>query len=306
MQDNLEQIRKLPLILEAERLFLDEETLNLFGKEHEALAHETEKKIFVYRIVYKSQGHRVIGYIAEPREDNNLPCVIWNRGGSRDFGAIKRGHLFLDFHKNIASFATRGYITIATQYSGNAGGEGKDEMGGSDIEDVLNLYKILKGYKRANVSNLGMFGTSRGGLMTYLSLAKVKWIKAAIALYAPADEVNSPKFRKDWAEHQKNMYGGSMEEKKKRSALLWANKFSKKTPLLIMHGTADWRVNPLDSMRLAEKLYGNKIPHRLIMYEGADHGLNEYVKESDEQVYEWFERFLKRNEKLPDLKPHGK
>lgn len=31
-----------------------------------------------------------------------------------------------------------------------------------------------------------------------------------------------------------------------------------------MHGTADWRVNVLDSMDLSRKLYQQKVPHRLI------------------------------------------
>jgi len=73
-----------------------------------------------------------------------------------------------------------------------------------------------------------------------------------------------------------------------------------------MHGTADWRVNPLNSLQLSEKLYKDKIPHRLIMYEGADHGLTEVYYGYQNEVFHWFERFLKKGEKLPNLKPHGK
>ena len=73
-----------------------------------------------------------------------------------------------------------------------------------------------------------------------------------------------------------------------------------------MHGSADWRVNAKDSIRLAEKLYQHKVPFRFIVYEGADHGLTEFKEESDKQVYSWFERFLKNKERLPNLKLHGK
>ena len=82
-------------------------------------------------------------------------------------------------------------------------------------------------------------------------------------------------------------------------------KFSKKTPLLIMHGLADWRVNPTDSFRLAQKLYEKKIPYRLIMFEGADHAISEYLETRNKYTFEWLDRFLKQNEPLPILKPHG-
>ncbi len=55
---------------------------------------------------------------------------------------------------------------------------------------------------------------------------------------------------------------------------------------------------------MAKKLHG-KIPYRLIMFEGADHGLNDFREEYQRQVFEWFDRFLKKNEKLPNIKPHG-
>lgn len=134
----------------------------------------------------------------------------------------------------------------------------------------------------------------------------MKWIKAAVIIAAPADEVNAPKFRKGWREHQISLYGKSKKEQIKRSALYWPEKIYKKTPLLIMHGSADWRVNVQDSIRMAEKLHQQKVPIRLVIYEGADHGLTEFKEESHQQIYSWFKRFLKNSESLPNLKPHGK
>lgn len=300
MNDNLEKIKKLSLVLEARRVSLNEISRKL-APDLLKKAKKTNSSIFVYQIVYKSQGHKVVGFIVEPKKGKKLPNIIWNRGGSNNIGEIKIEHLFT----KIGEFAEHGYITITTQYSGVGGSEGKDEFGGSDIEDVLNLYKILKNYDRSNISMIGMYGVSRGGLMTYLSLARVKWIKAAVAIAAPSDQVLAPKFRKGWKEHTVKMYGGSLKEDKKRSPVYWAEKFCKKTPLLIMHGSADWRVNPMDSIRLAEKLYENKVPYRLIIFEGADHAISEYLEARNKYTFEWFDRFLKKKEKLPLLKPHG-
>ncbi len=40
------------------------------------------------RITYESEGLRVRGYLALPRTGKKLPCVIFNRGGNREFGAM--------------------------------------------------------------------------------------------------------------------------------------------------------------------------------------------------------------------------
>lgn len=301
--DNLQKLLKLPLVLEVKRIKLTKsvrEELGLWGRN----AISNNKKIFVYRIVYKSVGKKIVGYIVEPKKGTKLPCIIWNRGGSRDFGMMKHSYFFNDYY-TIASLASRGYVVFITQYPGVDGGEGLDKMGSDDdLQSILDFYKIIKSYKRIDSTKIGMEGFSRGGMMTYMCLSKVKWIRAAVVGAASCDEINASKFRKGWDEHQKNIYGGSLAERKKRSAICWTDKFSKKTPILIMHGTSDWRVDPNCSLQMAKKLHG-KIPYRLIMFEGADHGLNDFREEYQRQVFEWFDRFLKKNEKLPNIKPHG-
>ncbi len=297
----LEVLQKNPTIIEIKQIFVNDLLREKLGPELSILAENNSDSIDVYRMVYLSQGHKVIGYIVEPKEGNLLPCIVYNRGGSKDFGSIKIGNLFL----NLSRFAFDGYITIMSQYSGNAGGEGVDEMGGSDINDVEALYEILKTHPRADLSKIGMWGGSRGGMMTYLMLTKVSWIKAAVVVAGSSNLVGEGDFRPEMKEHYVKMFGGSEEEKKKRSAVYWVDKFSKNTPVLLMHGTSDWRVNPLDSINMSEQLYKNKIPHRLVMFEGGDHRLSEFKNEVDNMTIEWFRRFVKVGESLPNLEPHG-
>lgn len=257
-----------------------------------------------YLIVYKSQGHNVKGFIVEPKNiKGKVPCIIYNRGGCGEFGVIKPWLVF----SYLARISSWGYIVIASQYSGNAGSDGKDEIGGSDINDVLNLKKILKDHPNADLDKIGMLGASRGGLMTYLSLAKVRWIKAAITIAGSANEVRGIKLRPELKVRNKKFIGSNKKEDLiKRSAVYWPEKFSKKTPLLMMHGTGDWRVSPLDSLDLAQKLYEHKVLYRLIMFEGADHSLSEFSEQKFDEIKNWFKRYLKNNESLPNLKPHGK
>lgn len=300
--DNSKILEKIPGILEVKRILLTEEFEKLVGPAVAQTAKQNAENIFVYKIIYRSQGHKVVGFIAEPRTGENLPCVIYNRGGSGEFGVLKIGMFFFRLP---AELALRGYIVIASQYSGNAGSEGKDEMGGTDIEDVLVLQKILKNYSRANAKKIGMQGGSRGGNMTYLALSKVKWIKAAVTVGAPTNLLQEEKLRPEMKAHFKKMFGGSLAEKKKRSAIFWTHLFPKKTPLLIMHGTSDWRVSPINSLELSQKLLELHVPHRLVLFEGADHGLTEHTKESTQMTISWFDRFLKNDEPLPNMKLHG-
>lgn len=301
-KNHLTYLEQIEEIVEVKLVSLSAGIKEKIGPELSILAERNSKKINVYRMIYISQGHKVIGYIVEPKKGENLPCVIYNRGGSSDFGSLKLGQLFLD----LSRFAQAGYVSLFSQYSGNVGGEGTDEMGGSEIEDILQLYTILKKYQTADESRVGMYGASRGGMMTYLTLAKVDWIKAAVIVAGVADLVQHKDFRPEIDNRYTSMFGDSIEERKKRSVLYWVDTLPKNVPLLIMHGTADWRVNPLDSIRMAEELLKNKIPYRLVMFEGANHALTEYKAEANEMVFQWFDRFVKNNEPLPNILPHGK
>ncbi|TDJ55160.1 MAG: hypothetical protein E2O46_03200, partial [Ignavibacteria bacterium] len=77
----------------------------------------------VEKITYLSDGLKVKGYVAYPRDTSiKYPCIIWNRGGIGNRGIIDsftaRG-LF-------GQLASWGYVVFASQYRGNDGGEGKD------------------------------------------------------------------------------------------------------------------------------------------------------------------------------------
>ena len=95
-------------------------------------------------------------------------------------------------------------------------------------------------------------------------------------------------------------------ELKKRSAVYFADKFPKDVPLLILHGNADWRVKVSNSLKLAIELDKYRVPYRLKIFEGGDHGLREFRDEVDYEVMNWFKRFLKDEEASPDMELHGR
>src|SRR5688500_12152702 len=52
---------------------------------------EILKSVQLHRITYLSDGLKVKGYLAAPKIGQRLPCVIYNRGGNREFGAWRTG-----------------------------------------------------------------------------------------------------------------------------------------------------------------------------------------------------------------------
>lgn len=254
-------------------------------------------------IRYRSNDHWVNGFLAVPNDQvEPLPCIIFNRGGSFDFGLIDDTTL----ERQLSLIASWGYVVIASQYSGNGGSEGSDEFGGADIEDVLCLKEYLGQIPQTDTSRIGMMGGSRGGMMTYLCLARVNWLNAAVSIAGAADHDRQVILRPKMIEVFERAFGNTAEGRKVRGAVNFADQFCKTTPLLMMHGTADWRVSPKDSLDLAAKLLDAKVPYRLVMFEGGDHSLSEHRKTEWGMIKEWFERFVKNKEALPDLESHGK
>ncbi len=256
---------------------------------------DTLEKSVVEKITYTSDELKVTGYIAYPKDDSKkYPCVIWCRGGIANAGAIDK-FTARGIYGQLASW---GYCVFASQYRGNDGGEGHDDFGGDDLNDVLNLIPLADEIPQANKDVWGIEGWSRGGMMTYLTLTKTNIFKAAIVLGGIANlRCNSEesKFMRRLYEHTLGRYGEDEFKNRceTRSIVNFTEKLSKTTPMLIIHGNADNRVLPHDSLDLSYKLLDLKIPYRLVMLEGGDHFLKSHRKEVDDMRRNWFEKYLK-------------
>lgn len=252
-------------------------------------------KTVVEKITYLSDGFKVSGYIAYPKDDSKkYPCVIWCRGGIGNAGAIDK----FTARRIYGQIASWGYCVFASQYRGNDGGEGHDDFGGDDLNDVLNLVPLADEIPQANNDVWGIEGWSRGGMMTYLTLTRTNIFKAAIVLGGIANlrcNSDESKFMRRLYEHTMGRYGEEEFRTKceTRSIVNFPEKLSNTTPLLIIHGNADERVLPHDSIDLSYKLLDFNIPYRLVMLEGGDHFMKSHRKEVDEMRKSWLDRYLK-------------
>lgn len=263
-------------------------------------------RVSLSRITYLSDGLKVTGYLAMPLGDGPFPCVIYNRGGNREFGRISEGQLT----NYIARMASWGYVVVGSQYRGNDGGEGHDEFGGADVDDVLHLLPVLAQVAGADTSRIGMFGGSRGGLMTYLALARTQRIKAAAVQAGMSDAFASASARPDmdsavFAQVMPRYAVARDSVLASRSPVRWADKLCKTTPILILHGTSDWRVEPAQSLAMAEALLRCRHPFRYFLFEGADHSLSEFREEANDATRLFLDTYVRDGKAWPSLEPHG-
>lgn len=286
----LSDLQKVPLVRDAKLITISAELRKKFGPKLTKEVETNRRYMTAYRFVYTSQGHAVVGYIVVPKKyATRAPTIVYNRGGSGEFGAIRIGWLFSG---TIAALARAGYVVIASQYSGVAGGEGVDEFGGSDLQDVINLRKIITGLSFCDAKKIGMYGISRGGIMTYRTLQKTRWVRVAVVVSGPTNLFSNETYRPEMRKHFQKMFGGSREEKRKRSVLYWYKEIPSTVPLLVLCGMADWRVDPREAFRFAEKATGHFRDFKLIAYPRGTHALEEYETQVDEEIVNWFNTFL--------------
>ena len=269
----------------------------------------TDSGINIERIEYMSEGHQVWGYYAEPKSAGPHPVVVRLRGGNRSFGAYSPERAV----RALGNLANWGYVAIAPQYRGADDpeeGESLDEFGGSDVNDIFTMIEMVGGFESADTSRIALEGWSRGGMMTYLALKKSNRFDAAIVIGGVADLNRMVDDRPIMMEVFTDLFAGDDADQFEqnmidRSAVNWANQLPKSTPILILHGTSDWRVTPFHAFDMSAGLQNAQVPYRLIMFEGGDHSISEFATEREAQRKAWLNKYVKNGRPAPDLTPHG-
>ncbi|HLT23831.1 MAG TPA: prolyl oligopeptidase family serine peptidase [Ignavibacteria bacterium] len=247
--------------------------------------------VTVHKITYDSDGIEVDGYLAHPKDiSKKYPLVIWNRGGNHKAGLIDE-FLAQGMYGEIASW---GYVVLASQYRKD------EEFGGSDVDDILNLFPVAESLEYCDADNIGMEGWSRGGMMAYKVLTKTDRIKCAVIISGLADLTRNEAMRNDLKDIYKILFGAETDEefeqrKKERSAVYFYKDINKSTDILLIHGTGDTKISNEDSIDMHEKLKSEGINCELVLIEGGDH----YLKKDKQKVAklrrDWFDKYLKNH-----------
>ncbi|MBM4217537.1 MAG: hypothetical protein FJ178_06800 [Gammaproteobacteria bacterium] len=235
------------------------------------------------RITYESDGLQIRGFLwSRPtmKPSDKLPVIVFNRGGSGDDSKLRPNTQF-----GFERFVRAGYAVIGSQYRGNDGSDGIDELGGADVRDVLRLVTIARELPFVDAKNIYALGYSRGAMMTLSALRDGARFNAVALVGLPSD------FRTSQFDRRFSPTSPEMSvARAQRSAILWADRLD--APILLMQGSGDPLVSTVEqTLPFAARLQQLAKRYELVVYEGDSHGLTLNGKDRDTRILNWFERF---------------
>lgn len=250
------------------------------------------------RVIYMSDGLKIRGLLIEPRTPGRHPVIIFNHGGVGRWGRIVLADIL-----ELNRLAGRGYVVLASAFRGEGGSEGRPDMGGGDVDDALALIRVAEHLPSADATRIGMWGFSRGGLVTYGAVARSQRIAAAVIQGGPTDLVHADRR----AEFDRYVYpdvipgyGKDKEgELARRSPINWPERLLPKTAILLVQGGDDPRVAPNDALGMAAALQRLKRPYRLKLYEGGGHDLLGDFADVQTEMDRWFDRYVRDRVSAP-------
>ena len=258
-------------------------------------AARTSTAVECRRITYLSDGLKVVGFIVQPASTGRRhPVIVFNRGGLLEIGKITEMNL-VDFY----DLASQGFLVVASQYRGNDGGEGREEFGGSDVNDVLALRDLAMTLPNADPQNVFFYGLSRGGMMTFLALRRGATVNAVAVVGALLDlegtteaaKLRAPGIAKAVFNLIPDYATRGASALRDRSAIHWPEAVN--VPALIIHGGADQEVPVSGSLTFAAKLNDLHKSFELLVYAGDAHEVTNNRKDRNSRIVSWFRRHVK-------------
>ncbi|GAB3907972.1 S9 family peptidase [Larkinella knui] len=233
-------------------------------------------------VTYKSSdGLEIPAFLTLPkgRDHKNLPVVIVPHGGpwARDFWGYNAYHQFL---------ANRGYAVLSMNFRASTGygkaflNAGNKQWGEKMQDDITWGVKYLIDQGIADPKRVGIMGGSYGGYATLAGLAFTPDVYAAgVAIVAPSNIItllNSiPAY---WEADRKRLYERMADpntpegkaQLMRQSPLFSADKI--KSPLLVVQGANDPRVNKAESDQIVIALRERGFPVEYICAPDEGHG----------------------------------
>jgi dipeptidyl aminopeptidase/acylaminoacyl peptidase len=243
------------------------------------------------RIKYRSDGLSVVGFLVHPRQTKSrYPVIIFNRGGFLDLGKIEPFNLI-----DLEGLSKRGFVVLASQYRGNDGGDGREQLGGQDLDDISHLLDTARTLPYADTANVFMYGVSRGAMMTFLEIKRGVHINAAAVVGAVYDlaafHQRAPSVVNKAAELIPEYPVAGISALRDRSVMDWPEAVN--TPLLMIHGTNDDEVPVTEALAFATKLSNLRRTYQLIIYADDVHEAANNRIDRDDRIAAWFKSHMR-------------
>ncbi|NOU27798.1 MAG: prolyl oligopeptidase family serine peptidase [Polyangiaceae bacterium] len=243
------------------------------------------------KVRYASGGFSVVGFVLEPRGPGHHPVVLVARGGNSMMGLIGP-RMLLEMNQLVE----RGFVVLATQYRGSDGGEGVDQFGGGDTQDLASLVPLARSLPSVEPGDPFVLGYSRGGMTAALALRRGLRVRAAALFSGLFDLERDAREHPEMAENYRELVPGFKENPdaalRERSAVAWAPEIH--APLLLLAGTRDTVVSPANN---AERLHALRrsanLESRLLTWDDG-HGLDAHRVEAIDAIADWFKSHAAR------------
>lgn len=215
--------------------------------------------------------------------------------------------------------AGQGYAVFMPNYRGSTGygvafaKQHQGDYGGKEFDDIVDAKRALVADGITDEKRTGITGGSYGGYASAWGATYYSAEYAASVMFVGISN-NLSKFgttdipNEMYLVHERKWPWEEWDHLLDRSPIYHVDKTT--TPTLIMHGDADPRVHPAQSMELYRNIKTRKpeVPVRLVFYPGEGHGNQRAASRYDYnlRMMEWFETYLKtgkRRAAMPAPRP---
>lgn len=188
--------------------------------------------------------------IKEEQQDINerkWPVLIYCRGGIGRVGQVKTEWL--------ERFSRSGFIVFAPVYRGTEGGEGRDEFGGGDMEDVPAACRLLSSLPFIDTQRMSAMGFSRGSVNAAYAASETDYIRQLVLWGGVSDLSKTYEERVDLRRMLKRVVGNPAkvpEAYQARSPIHMAERIH--CPVLIVQGSEDAQVLSSHGLQMYNRL----------------------------------------------------
>jgi dipeptidyl aminopeptidase/acylaminoacyl peptidase len=229
-------------------------------------------------IRYKSAGDLEIpSWLYMPRNSDlaTHPALVWLHGGKPGSAWTSN-----EFDPRIQYFVDQGFVVLVPNYRGSAGfGDelARFHRGDDIVPDIVAGVNYLKGLKSVDAAHIGVVGFSFGGYLTLRSITQQpELFAAAVDFYGLSDLVRFYQDSSSMRPILNELLGGTPEQNREAyqaaSPINFVDRI--KTPLLILHGTADDAAPYNQSVELVRALKRAHKNCEFISYRFAGHGFS--------------------------------
>lgn len=260
-------------------------------------------------IRYKSfDGLEIPAIYYKPKQaskNNKVPALVWVHGGPG-------GQSRVGYSNSIQHLVNQGYAVLAVNNRGSSGYgktfykmDNKDHSNG-DLKDCVWAKKWLAEQDYIDPEAIGIYGGSYGGCMVLGALAfHPDEFKVGVNLFGVANWLRTLKsippywesFRKALYEEMGDPFTADSIRLKKISPLFNYEKIKK--PLLVLQGSNDVRVLPVESDEIVAGVKKNGVPVEYVLFPDEGHGFikKENQIKASEVTLAFLDKYLRTKKK---------